>query len=120
MIAVDLDVDGLRSLNARLHALPFDTKERHWVVKNPMGQHSIACGLTQPLKVEIDGHAGFYCAGMNQHAEVLVKGHAGPGVAENMMSGVVRVKGNASQAAGATGNGGLLIVHGDARAAGYL
>jgi len=114
MIAIDLEVDGLRSLNARLHALPADTKERHWVVKNPMGQHAIACGLTLPLKVDIDGHVGFYCAGMNQQAEILVKGHAGPGVAENMMSGVVRVKGNASQAAGATGNGGLLIIHGDA------
>lgn len=114
MIDVDLEKEGVRALNARLHALSPQTNERRWRVLNPMGQHAIACGLTQPLTVEIDGHVGFYCAGMNKEAEVVVNGHAGPGVAENMMSGVVRVKGNASQSAGATGNGGLLIVHGDA------
>lgn len=114
MIEIDLDTEGVRALNQRLHSLPPDTNERHWVVKNPMGRHAIACGLTLPLSVEIIGHVGFYCGGMNKEAEIVVSGHAGPGVAENMMSGVVRVKGNASQSAGATGNGGLLVISGDA------
>jgi glutamate synthase domain-containing protein 3 len=114
VIEFDLGKDSVRALNERLHSLPKDTNERRWLVKNPMGEHAIACGLTLPLSIEIDGHVGFYCAGMNKEAEIIVNGHAGPGVAENMMSGTVRVKGNASQSAGATGNGGLLIVHGDA------
>ena len=114
MIEFDLQKDRVRALNAMLHSLPKDTNERRWVVKNPMGEHAIACGLDLPLKVEIDGHVGFYCGGMNKHAEIQINGHAGPGVAENMMSGLVRVKGNASQSAGATGNGGLLVIHGDA------
>jgi glutamate synthase domain-containing protein 3 len=114
VIEFDLQKDCVRALNDRLHSLPKDTNERRWMVRNPMGEHAIACGLDLPLTVEIDGHVGFYCGGMNKEAEIQINGHAGPGVAENMMSGVVRVKGNASQSAGATGNGGLLIIHGDA------
>jgi glutamate synthase domain-containing protein 3 len=114
MIEVDLEKEGVRGLKSRLHALPKDTNERHWLVRNPMGQHAIACGLDAPITVELNGHAGFYCGGMNKQAEIIIHGHTGPGVAENMMSGIVRVDGNASQSAGATGNGGLLVVKGDA------
>ena len=114
MIEIDLEKEGVRALNSRLHGLPAHTNERSWFIRKPMGQHAIACGLTQPLAVEIDGHVGFYCGGMNKEADIVINGHAGPGVAENMMSGRVRVKGNASQSAGATGNGGLLIIEGDA------
>jgi glutamate synthase domain-containing protein 3 len=114
VIEFDVEKDGVRALNERLHSLPKDTNERRWLVRNPLGEHAIACGLTLPLTIEIDGHVGFYCGGMNKEADIIVNGHAGPGVAENMMSGTVRVKGNASQSAGATGNGGLLIIQGDA------
>ena len=114
MIEVDLEKEGVRGLNSRLHALPQDTNERHFMVRNPMGEHAIAVGLDAPITVELDGHAGFYCGGMNKQAEIVIHGHAGPGVAENMMSGIVRVDGNASQSAGATGNGGLLVIKGDA------
>ena len=112
----ELDVGkvGVRGINSTLNVLPANTNEKHWVVKNPKGQHSIAVGLQAPLVVDIKGHVGFYCGGMNKEAEIIVHGHAGVGVAENMMSGVVRIKGNASESAGATGNGGLLVIDGDA------
>lgn len=114
MIEYKLNGEGVRGLNQKLHDLAPDTNERHWLIKSPMGAHSIAVGLDAPIMVEIDGHVGFYCAGMNKQAQVVIHGHAGPGVAENMMSGLVRVRGNASQSAGATGHGGLLVVEGDA------
>lgn len=114
MNELDLSIDGLRKINQTLNALPIDTPDRQWVINNPLGQHAIACGLQAPIEVDINGHAGFYCAGMNQRATVTVHGHVGVGVAENMMSGEVRIKGNASQAAGATAHGGLLIIEGDA------
>ena len=82
MIEFDLEKEGVRGLKSRLQALAPDTNERKWSVLNPMGAHAIAVGLTQPITVEVQGHAGFYCGGMNQHAEVIVNGHAGPGVAE--------------------------------------
>jgi glutamate synthase domain-containing protein 3 len=116
MTTADLASISLRELNAQLHALPSDTNETRWLVANPGGKHAIACGLTLPITVEIDGHVGYYCAGMNSAATVVVKANAGVGVAENMMSGEVRVQGDASQAAGATGNGGLLVIEGNASA----
>ncbi|MBX2882095.1 MAG: protein glxC [Granulosicoccus sp.] len=114
MKSLDLKSLGLRKVNQTLNQLSADTDERLWSIDNPMGQHAIACGINAPLQVQINGHAGFYCAGMNQLAEVTVHGHTGVGVAENMMSGLVRVKGNASQSAGATAHGGLLVIEGDA------
>jgi methylamine---glutamate N-methyltransferase subunit B len=114
---VDLAVTPLRELNQRLHDLAGGAPgPRHWQVLNPNGAHAIACGLDAMLEVEIEGHAGYYCAGMNRLATVRVHGNAGTGVAENMMSGLVVVGGNVSQSAGATGRGGLLVVHGDASA----
>ena len=116
MRTIDLASASVRDLNAELHRQTADANERAWRVLNPRGMHALACGIDAPLHVEIDGHAGYYCAGMNKHATVVVHGNAGVGVAENMMSGMVRVTGNASQAAGATGRGGTLVVEGDASA----
>jgi len=113
--AVDLEEVGLRALNAALHALPPDSEGR-WRVLNPKGRHAIAAGLDCPITVDVDGHAGYYCAGMNKRATVIVHGNAGTGVAENMMSGLVHVRGDASQSAGASGRGGLLLIDGNAAA----
>jgi glutamate synthase domain-containing protein 3 len=114
---VDLAVTSLRELNQRLHDVArTGAGPRRWRVVNPSGAHALAAGLDAELEVEIDGHAGYYCAGMNKLGTVRVHGNAGPGLAENMMSGRVVVDGNASQSAGATGRGGLLVVHGDAAA----
>jgi glutamate synthase domain-containing protein 3 len=116
MGSVDLAQTPVRHLNAMLHALPADTNETLWNVRNPAGKHAIGVGLDVPVTVEIHGHVGYYCAGMNQQAHIVVRGNAGVGVAENMMSGSVRVEGDASQAAGATGRGGLLVIEGNASA----
>lgn len=116
MRTVDLNESSVTDLNQALHAQASECTERQWEVLNPKGEHNIACGLDQSLSVEINGHAGYFCAGMNKKATVTINGNAGQGVAENMMSGVVRVKGSASQAAGATAHGGLLVIEGDAGA----
>jgi glutamate synthase domain-containing protein 3 len=114
---VDLASTPLRELNQRLHDLAGGAAgPRRWRVLSPNGAHAIACGLDAEIEVEIDGHAGYYCAGMNKLATVRVHGNAGTGVAENLMSGLVVVDGNVSQSAGATGRGGLLVVRGDASA----
>ncbi len=114
MPTVDLDDTPLRELNRVLHRLREGTNEPEWLVLNPKGQHAVAVGLDAPVRIEIRGSVGYYCAGMNKAATVIVEGSAGPGVAENMMSGMVVVKGDASQYAGATGRGGLLVIEGNA------
>jgi glutamate synthase domain-containing protein 3 len=113
MTDVDLAQTPLRELNAALHAP--DVAGR-WRVLNPRGAHALAVGIDAPVDVEIQGHAGYYCAGMNKHATVRVHGNAGVGVAENIMSGTVVVDGNASQSAGASGRGGTLVIRGSASA----
>ncbi len=116
MPTIDLAETAVRDLNAALHELPEDTNETLWRVEHPDGKHALAVGLDAAITVEIEGNAGYYCAGMNKRATVVVRGNAGVGVAENMMSGRVQVAGDASQSAGATGRGGLLIIDGNASA----
>jgi glutamate synthase domain-containing protein 3 len=111
---VDLARSPLRELNSRLHALAGSSEASGWRVLNPRGAHAVAVGIDAPIRIEIEGHVGYYCAGMNKLATVIVDGNAGPGVAENMMSGLVRVKGDASQNAGATAHGGTLVIEGNA------
>jgi len=112
----DLTTHTVRDLNQALHGLNGATSGPDFKVLNAQGDHALAVGIDAPVKVEIDGHVGYYCAGMNKHANVTIHGNAGTGLAENIMSGVVRLKGNASQAAAATGRGGLVIIEGDASA----
>ena len=109
MQTFDLEAEGLRKLNAQLHAQSEDTNQTVWDVINPKGSHAIAVGLDAPIEVNVRGSTGYYCAGMNKQATVHIHGSAGPGTAENMMSGKVIVEGDASQYAGATGHGGTLI-----------
>lgn len=116
MKTIDLSTTSVRDLNQALHDQVKQFTETEWAITHPAGKHNIAAGIDQPLKIDIQGHAGYYCAGMNKKADVVVHGNVGVGVAENMMSGSVRVKGNASQSAGATGHGGLLVIEGDAGA----
>ena len=111
----DLAVTPLRELNAALHAID-DTSPRRWRVLNPRGAHALAVGIDAPVEVEIEGHAGYYCAGMNKQATVRVHGNVGVGCAENIMSGAVIVDGDASQSVGATGRGGLVVIRGNAAA----
>jgi methylamine---glutamate N-methyltransferase subunit B len=110
---IDLAVTPLRELNAALHE---PEPEARWRVLNPRGAHALAAGIDAPIEVEVEGHAGYYCAGMNKQATVRVHGNVGVGVAENIMSGSVIVDGSASQSAGATGHGGLVSIRGDASA----
>ena len=114
MQTFDLEAQGLRALNAALHALKGTTNQTAWEVINAKGSHAIAVGVDAPIDLTVHGSTGYYCAGMNKQATIRIKGSAGPGTAENMMSGAVIVDGDASQYAGATGNGGLLVIKGNA------
>jgi methylamine---glutamate N-methyltransferase subunit B len=110
LATVDLSVTSVRELNSELHAPTAQAYE----VLHPQGAHALAAGLSDPITVDIRGHAGYYAAGMNDGGTVTVHGSVGTGVAENMMSGTVRVTGDASQSAGATAHGGLLVIGGSA------
>jgi methylamine---glutamate N-methyltransferase subunit B len=110
----DLAKTPLREVNRYLHREAPAEGIKRVKILNADGAHSIAAGMTVPLDIEIDGHAGYYAGGMNKLANITVHGNAGPGVGENMMSGTIRVEGFASTAAGASAHGGTLVITGDA------
>jgi len=108
----DLEKTSVRELNQFLHHELASVGQVN--IASPNGQHSIAAGVDADVKIDIQGHAGYFIAGMNKQAQVTIHGNVGWSVAENMMSGTVRVCGHASQSAGASAHGGLLVVEGDA------
>lgn len=114
MKTIDLATETVTDLNHALHEQANDMTIEEWEVLNPKGHHNLAVGVDQKLKIDIHGHAGYYCAGMNKEADITIHGNVGQGVAENMMSGKVHVKGDASSAAAATAHGGLLVIEGNA------
>lgn len=114
MPTFDLSTRPLRDLNQALHAIEAGRNDLAFEITNPRGSHAVAVGIDAPVKVDVRGPVGYYCAGMNDGGTVTVHGSAGPGVAENMMSGTVVIEGDASQYAGATGRGGLLVIKGNA------
>ncbi|WP_417668249.1 protein GlxC [Roseibium sp.] len=114
MPTFDLAASPLRELNQALHDVAPGSNDVTFEVLNPRGSHAVAVGVDAPIRVDVRGSVGYYCAGMNSEGSITVHGNAGPGVAENMMSGTVTIKGDASQYAGATGHGGLLVIEGNA------
>ena len=90
----------MRGVNRVLHRPLAEIGSRQSASSSAYGEHNLAVGLTQPLGVLIEGHAGYYVGGMNQLASITVHGNVGWGVGENAMSGTIRVRGCASQSAG--------------------
>ena len=70
----DLSLNTVRELNRSLHRREETAAGGVWRVANPRGAHAIACGISAPVEVRIEGHAGYYCAGMNQEATVILNG----------------------------------------------
>ncbi len=113
-VTLDLKSMSVRQINQLLHKPTPEVTSGQVVIAHPAGAHNLAVGLTLPLDVRIQGHAGYYAAGMNKLANIVVEGNVERGVAENMMSGFVRVQGYASECAGASARGGMLVIEGNA------
>jgi glutamate synthase domain-containing protein 3 len=90
--------------------------EAEVVLLNPDSRHNLAVGLTTPLRLNIEGPVGYYCAGLCEGVNVRISGDAGWGLGENLMSGRVQLSESAGSSAGATMRGGTLIVGGNAGA----
>ena len=73
MERIDLAKTSLRELNQFLHHEVRKKKIKHVEIVNPDGAHSIAAGVDAPVKIDVRGHTGYYCAGMNKQAEITVQ-----------------------------------------------
>lgn len=100
-----------REINVALAALPDGTAA---TIVQPWGRHNLAVGLTNRIRIEIDGNAGYFIGGLGDGPDIDVNGFVGWSIAENLMSGTVRVHGNASECAGASAHGGVIVIEGDA------
>ena len=69
-LTFDLAKTTLRELNQFLHSSADTLAGKEVLVANPDGAHNIAVGCNAPVKVTIDGHAGYYAGGMNQLADI--------------------------------------------------
>ena len=98
-----------RDINDALATLPDGASAR---VLEPRGRHNLAVGLSNRVRIDIEGNAGYYIGGLGQGPDVVVSGFVGWSVGENLMAGSVRVKGNASECAGASSHGGPFIPRG--------
>lgn len=115
MAEIDAAGRAAREVNADLKRL-IAGGEREVTIRNPGAKHNLAVAVLEPVRIRIDGSAGYYCGGLIDGASIEIQGSAGWGVAESMLSGHVRVEGSAGSGAAAAIRGGTVVIHGDAAA----
>src|SRR5262249_2547454 len=109
--AVDCAALSVREVNAAVRRL-IDAGEREIVVRNPGARHNLAVAILTDVVITIDGPVGYYAGGMSDGVRLQIRGSAGWGLAEGMLSGEVVVDGNAGNGAAAALRGGSVVVRG--------
>jgi glutamate synthase domain-containing protein 3 len=115
MRTIDCDGRSTREINAAIK-LAIAGGEREIRVLNPAARHNLAVAVLTEATITIEGPVGYYCGGMSDGVRLEIRGSAGWGVAECMLSGTVVVHGNAGNGAAASIRGGTVVVKGDAAA----
>lgn len=82
-------------------------------VHNPGARHSLAAGILNRLKLNINGSLGYFGCGLIDGPVIKISGRVGWSCGENMMSGVVEIAKNAGSTFGAAIRGGDLVCHGN-------
>jgi glutamate synthase domain-containing protein 3 len=112
---VDCTGRSVREINSKIRLL-IERGDTEIQVLNPGARHNLGVGILQPAKVQLNGSAGYYCAGLIDGPRFEVSGSAGWGLAESMMGGHVLVRGSAGNGAAAAIRGGTVVICGDAAA----
>jgi glutamate synthase domain-containing protein 3 len=104
-----------RQINSALRqAIAAGHRELHLL--HPDARHNLAVGLLEPVRIIIEGSAGYYCGGLMDGAHIEVRGSAGWGAAESMLNGTLIINDSAGNGAAASIRGGTVIVRGDVAA----
>ncbi len=111
MVSFDLASLSVREVNEQLRAAGAAGEDVQIV--NPDARHHIGVGLTEPIKVTIEGSAGYFCAGLSDQAQFEVTHNVGWGVGDNMYSGSVMVGGNAGAIPGVAIRGAEIVIRGN-------
>ncbi len=115
MTAIDCAGLTVRQINEQIRQR-IAGGESEILLRSPGARHNLAVAILQDVRIVIDGPVGYYCGGMSDGVRLEIRGSAGWGVAECLMSGTVLVDGNAGNGAAASIRGGTVVVRGDAAA----
>ncbi len=101
------------SLNKMIHEA-IKTGKREIILNNVNGQRFIADGLTEKVKLTINGVPGNDLGAFMNGPEIIVNNNAQDGVGNTMNSGKIIIKGIAGDVCGYGMRGGKLFILGDA------
>src|SRR2546429_9352207 len=87
-----------REINAALAALPDGASFR---VLEPRGRHNLAVGLSNRVRIDIEGNAGDFIGGLGDGPDVVVHGSTGWAGAQDPTGRSGRGRGKGSADAGA-------------------
>lgn len=104
-----------REINTSIRKLAAEGETEIHLI-NPEARHNLGVALFYPVKVVVEGTAGYYCGGMNDAATFHILGNTGWSVGECMMSGEIVVEKNSASSTGASIRGGTVVVKGHAGA----
>ncbi len=115
MRAIDCDGLSVRQINETIRRA-IDDGERDLRLLQPDARHNLAVAVLTDARIVIEGPVGYYCGGMSDGVRLEVHGSAGWGLAECLLAGTVVVDGHAGNGAAASIRGGTVVVKGDAAA----
>ena len=111
MVTIDLAKITTREANEKIR--DYGAKGEDVEVLNPDARHHIGVGLIHPIRVNVRGSAGYFCAGLSDGARFEVDNNVGWGLGDNMYTGSVVVGGNAGAIAGVAIRGAEVVVRGN-------
>lgn len=112
-MSVTLDCAKLttREINTTIKRLAAEGETKIQLI-NPEARHSLGVAIFYPVKIVVEGTAGYFCGGMNDGATFHILGNTGWSVGECMLSGEIVVERNAASGSGASIRGGTVVVKG--------
>jgi glutamate synthase domain-containing protein 3 len=119
MVQIDASELDVRAINTRLRTAAERLcengaqDEEQIVLTNPGARHNLGVGVVHPVKLTIQGSAGYFCMGLCDSPTVHVTGNVGWGFADNLLSGAMEVDGNAGAVCGVAIRDGRILVHGN-------
>lgn len=110
-VALDCMKLTTREINTTIKRLAAEGETEIHLV-NPEARHSLGVAIFYPVKIVVEGTAGYFCGGMNDGATFHVQGNCGWSVGECMLAGEIVVERNAASSTGASIRGGTVVVKG--------
>ncbi len=116
-VSLDAKALGVAALNRHLRELQMAENEPAVRILGLMGQHGLATGIANEVRIELIGMAGSNFGMLNAAADLDLTGDAGSCCGHSMTGGGILVRGHVGHSAAAFAHGGFIGVHGTAKSA---